>query len=294
MADDNTGTEEKRVKELELALEEERGLSQARNKLLEANIKELNEVYDALREKLTELKRRNEKIKSFEAELTKANKLSALGELASSIAHEIKNPLISIQGFARRIGTTEDREKLEKYATFIEHEAERLSQVLAKLLGFSRMDEPKKDTLNLNDIVDDTVLFMEHHLTRFKNVEIIVEKEPGLPPVRVDKIHVQQTMVNILMNAAQAMPEGGKILIKTGRGDQYVFISITDSGAGIKEEDLERIFEPFFTTKEKEQGTGLGLSLCKRLIEANAGKIEVKSAVGKGTTFTIMIPSYHS
>jgi signal transduction histidine kinase len=287
---DTKNTAEKRVKELELALEEEKGLSQARNKLLEANIKELNEVYDALREKLTELKRRNEKIKSFEAELTKANKLSALGELASSIAHEIKNPLISIQGFARRIGTTEDREKLEQYAKFIEQEAERLSQVLAKLLGFSRMDEPKKDTLNLNDIVDDTVLFMEHHLTRFKNVEIVLEKEPDLPLVLVDRIHVQQTMVNILMNAAQAMPDGGKILIKTGRGNQYVFISITDSGVGIKEEDLQKIFEPFFTTKEKEQGTGLGLSLCKRLIEANAGKIEVVSALGKGTTFTIMIP----
>lgn len=287
---DDISSAEKRVKELELVLEEERSLSQARNKLLEANIKELNEVYDALREKLTELKRRNEKIRSFEERLTKANKLSALGELASSIAHEIKNPLISIQGFAKRIGSTEDREKLEKYAKFIEQEAERLSQVLSKLLGFSRMDEPKKDTLSLNDIVDDTVIFMEHHLTRFKNVEIVLEKEPDLPPVSVDKIHVQQTMVNILMNAAQAMPDGGKIMIKTGKGDQYAFISITDSGVGIKEGDLERIFEPFFTTKEKEQGTGLGLSLCKRLIEANAGKIEVKSEVGKGTTFTIMIP----
>lgn len=281
---------EKRVKELEMALEEEKSLSQARNKLLAANIKELNEVYDALREKLTELRRRDARIKSFEGELIKANKLSALGELASSIAHEIKNPLISIQGFARRIGTTEDRDKLEKYAKFIEQEADRLTQVLTKLLGFSRMDEPKKDFLNMNDIVDDTVLFMEHHLTRFKNVEIAVEKEPDLPLVQVDRIHVQQTVVNILMNAAQAMPGGGKILIKTGRGDQYVFISITDTGVGIKEEDLEKIFEPFFTTKEKEQGTGLGLSLCKRLIEANAGKIEVESTVGEGTTFTIMIP----
>jgi signal transduction histidine kinase len=287
---DERDTAEKRLKELEMALEEEKSLSQARNKLLAANIKELNEVYDALREKLTELRRRDARIKSFEGELIKANKLSALGELASSIAHEIKNPLISIQGFARRIGTTEDRDKLEKYAKFIEQEADRLTQVLTKLLGFSRMDEPKKDFLNMNDIVDDTVLFMEHHLTRFKNVEIAVKKEPDLPLVQVDRIHVQQTVVNILMNAAQAMPGGGKILIKTGRGDQYVFISITDTGVGIKEKDLEKIFEPFFTTKEKEQGTGLGLSLCKRLIEANAGKIEVESKIGEGTTFTIMIP----
>ena len=289
MVEDRESTE-KRVIELELALEEARGLSQARNKLLEANIRELNEVYDALREKLNELRRRNEKIRIFEEQLVKANKLSTLGELASSIAHEIKNPLISIQGFARRIGTTEDRDKLEKYAKFIEEEADRLTQVLAKLLGFSRMDEPKKDLLNMNDIVDDTVLFMEHHLTRFKNVAISVEKKSDLPKVHVDRIHVQQTMVNLLMNAAQAMPEGGRIQIRTGMNDQYVFIAITDTGIGIKDEDLDRIFEPFFTTKEKEQGTGLGLSLCKRLIEANAGKIEVESKVGEGTTFTIMIP----
>jgi len=152
------------------------------------------------------------------------------------------------------------------------------------------MDEPKKDLLDMNEIVDDTVLFMEHHLTRFKNVQLAVEKEASLPKVYVDRIHVQQTMVNIIMNAAQAMPEGGRILIKTGMNDQYVFIAITDTGIGIRDEDLEKIFEPFFTTKEKEQGTGLGLSLCKRLIEANAGKIEVKSTVGEGTTFTIMIP----
>lgn len=287
---ENKDTAEKRVIELELALEEERSLSQTRNKLLEANIKELNEVYEALREKLNELRRRNEKIRVFEEKLVKANKLSALGELASSIAHEIKNPLISIQGFARRIGTTEDRDKLEKYAKFIEQEADRLSQVLTKLLGFSRMDEPKKDLLDMNEIVDDTVMFMEHHLTRFKNVELSIEKNSSLPMVSVDKIHVQQTMVNIILNAAQAMPEGGQIRIRTGANDQYVFIAISDTGMGIKEEDLEKIFEPFFTTKEKEQGTGLGLSLCKRLIEANAGKIEVDSKVGEGTTFTIMIP----
>jgi len=287
---DEMDTAKKRVIELELALEEEKSLSQARNKLLEANIKELNEVYDALREKLIELRRRNEKLRIFEERFVKANKLSAIGELASSIAHEIKNPLISIQGFARRIGATKDRDKVEKYAEFIEQEADRLSQVLTKLLGFSRMDEPKKDLLDMNEIVDDTVMFMEHHLTRFKNVEISVEKKPDLPMVYVDKIHVQQTVVNIIMNAAQAMPEGGRIRIKTGLNDQYVFIAISDTGVGIKEENLDRIFEPFFTTKEKEQGTGLGLSLCKRLIEANAGKIEVESKIGQGTTFTIMIP----
>jgi signal transduction histidine kinase len=282
--------EDKSRKALEVTLEEERSISRARDAILMANIKELNDVYDALREKLRELRRRDERIKSFEAELVRANKLSALGELASSIAHEIRNPLISIQGFAKRIGQTGNMEKVERYAKFIEKEANRLSQVLAKLLAFSRMEEPKTDQVNMNDIVDDTVLFMEHHLTRFRGVEIVVNKGQGLQSVRADRIHIQQTVVNIVMNAAQAMPEGGKIRITTGQDDTHVFISITDTGMGIKEENLNRIFEPFFTTKDKGEGTGLGLSLCKKLIEANDGKIEVESKVGEGATFKIMIP----
>ncbi|OPY64759.1 MAG: Sporulation kinase D [Syntrophorhabdus sp. PtaU1.Bin050] len=288
--EDSGQLEDKRQRALEVTLEEERSISRARNAVLLANIKELNDVYDALREKLKELRYRNERIKSFEAELVRANKLSSLGELAGSIAHEIKNPLISIQGFAKRIERTEDREKIERYARFIEKEADRLSQVLARLLAFSRMEEPRADPVDMNDIVDDTVLFMEHHLTRFKNVEIVVEKDPNLKPVRSDRIHIQQTVVNIVMNAAQAMPDGGKIRISTGQDNTHAFISIADTGIGIKEEDLGRIFEPFFTTKEKGEGTGLGLSLCKKLIEANHGKIEVESKVGEGATFKIMIP----
>lgn len=288
--EDSGQSEDKRQRALEVTLEEERSISRARNAVLLANIKELNDVYDALREKLKELRYRNERIKSFEAELVRANKLSSLGELASSIAHEIKNPLISIQGFAKRIERAEDSEKIERYARFIEKEADRLSQVLARLLAFSRMEEPRADLVDMNDIVDDTVLFMEHHLTRFKNVEIVVEKDPNLKPVRSDRIHIQQTVVNIVMNAAQAMPDGGKIRISTGQDNTHAFISIADTGIGIKEEDLGRIFEPFFTTKEKGEGTGLGLSLCKKLIEANHGKIEVESKVGEGAIFKIMIP----
>lgn len=290
MEEESIASLRRNLKEAETALEEERSLSRARDNLLAANITELNDVYDALRQKLTELRRRDERIKGFESELVKANKLSSLGELASSIAHEIKNPLIAIEGFARRIGKTQDRDKVEKYAKFIEKEAERLSQVVTKLLGFARMDEPKKDLLNLNDVVDDTILFMEHHLTRFRNVELAVEKEPNLPLVRADRIHIQQTVVNVVINAAQAMPDGGVIRIRTGKDQNHVCISISDTGVGIKEENLDKIFEPFFTTKEKEQGTGLGLSLCKRLIEANQGKILVDSKIGRGTTVTIKIP----
>lgn len=281
----------KRLKELELELEDLKSLTEAKSRLLDAHIQELGQVYNALNEKFTELKEKNERIRRIENELIRANKLSTLGELAGSIAHEIKNPLISIQGFASRIQKTKDLEAVERYSKFIEKEAGRLSDVLSKLLNFSRMDQPKFEQSNINEIIDDTVLFMEHHLTRFKNVELSILKTEDIPPVKVDKVHIQQILVNLIMNAAQAMPDGGLIRITTGEEGNHVFISVTDNGIGIKKEMMDKIFEPFFTTKEKGEGTGLGLSLCKRLIEANRGKIEVESEEGRGSTFRVLIPA---
>jgi len=287
---DNLEQLNRRLMGLEIEIEEEKSLSQTKNMLLEANIAELNDVYKALNEKLKEIRNRDERIKAFEDEYRRANKLSMLGELAGSIAHEIKNPLISIQGFARRIEKAKDENKIKEYAGVIDKESGRLSKVLEKLLEFSRMDEPKTEPVDINGIVDDTVLFLEHHLTRFKNIILFIEKDDTLPQVEMDRIHIQQSLVNIVMNAAQAMPDGGSINIKTGRDDGYAYISITDQGTGISREYMDKIFEPFFTTKKKGEGTGLGLSLCKRLIEANNGKIEVKSTEGQGSTFKILLP----
>ena len=281
---------EKQKHELEVALEEASSLSLARNKLLAANIKELSDIYGVLKAKLQDLRLRDERIKSFEEELVRANKLSALGELAGSIAHEIKNPLISIQGFAGRILKTGDKERIERYARLIEKEAERLSTVLIKLLEYSRMDTPRKERVEVDGIIDDTVLFMEHHLTRFKNIEVSVEKGRDVPPVMVDKIHVQQALVNIIINAAQSMPKGGTIHIRSGVEDKNAYISVSDSGGGIEPENIAKIFDPFFTTKPKGEGTGLGLSICKRLMKANEGDISVESVPGQGSTFKLLVP----
>ena len=277
--------------ECEVQLEDAKGLASAREKLLLANVKELNEVYGTLREKIREIEERDARIRSLDEVLTRANRLSALGELAASIAHEIKNPLISIQGFAKRIEGASDPEKIRDYAGFIEKESQRLSAVLVRLLDFSHMSAPEKERLDLNGIVDDTVLFTEHHLTRFKHIDLALEKEESLPPVYADKIHLQQALLNIMMNAAQAMPEGGPLVVRTGfRPPGWVWLSVSDKGAGIEPEHLERIFDPFFTTKEKGVGTGLGLSLTKKLVEANKGKLEVESVKGQGSTFRIMLP----
>jgi len=281
-----------RIKELESDLEDAKSLSVARERLLIANISELNDVFSALREKIKEIKERDERIRSFDEILTRANRLSSLGELAASIAHEIKNPLISIQGFAGLIGRGKAKENTEKYARLIEKEAERLSNVLARLLDFSRMSEPKKEYLDVNTIVEDTVLFLEHHLTRFRKIELTVEKGRDLPSVLVDKVHVQQALINVVMNAAQSMPEGGPLIIRTGHDHGgEVWISVTDQGMGIQEEHMAKIFEPFFTTKEKGEGTGLGLSLSRRLMEANQGRIDVITRLGEGSTFRLLLPS---
>ena len=282
--------QEKRIRELEIALEEEHSLSSAAKTLLQANIEELDDVYVVLNEKLKTLRLKDERIKSFEAELFRANKLSSLGELAGSIAHEIKNPLIAIQGFAKRIEKTKDVKKMEEYAQVIDKESGRLSQVLARLLDFSRMEEPRREIHDLREIVDDTALFMEHHLTRFKNVGLVVEKEEKQIPVSVDKIHIQQILINIINNGAQAMPEGGTIHIKTGVLGNSGYIDVRDEGEGIDDDILERIFEPFFTTKPKGTGTGLGLSLSKRLMEVNEGIIEIETKKGAGTTFRLILP----
>lgn len=279
-----------RTRDLEIALEEEKSLSRARNTLLESNIQELNDVYVALNDKLKILRNREERIKSFEAQLVRANKLSSLGELAGSIAHEIKNPLIAIQGFAKRIAKVRDLEKVRNYAELIDKEAGRLANVLMKLLDFSRMDEPRREEHDLNDIIEDTVLFMEHHLTRFKgvNVEVLRSSEPVV--VAIDRIHIQQALVNLINNAAQAMPKGGTITISAGTQGGFGFIAVADEGGGIDEEIMERIFEPFFTTKPRGEGTGLGLSLSRRLLETNQGSLNVQTTPGKGSTFRMLLP----
>lgn len=293
MKDDTKEKEDdtKQLKQCEVDLEDARNLSSAREKLLLANLRELEEVHRVLSQKIEEIKERDARIRSFDEILTRANRLSSLGELAASIAHEIKNPLISIEGFAKRIGRAKDAEKVHHYAQFIEKEADRLSKVLTRLLDFSRMSEPDREPLDLNETVDDTVLFLEHHLTRFRNINLTIKKGKRFPRVHADKIHLQQALINIVMNAAQAMSDGGPLIIQTGTDRKgYAWIAVTDKGPGIDPETLKRIFEPFFTTKPKGQGTGLGLPLSKRLIEANGGKIEVESVVGEGTTFRLLLP----
>jgi len=168
-------------------------------------------------------------------------------------------------------------------------ECRRCAEIVKQLLEFSREAVPHKEALSLNTLLDKVIGLLQCQPS-FSNISIKRNYDALLPSIFADANQMQQVFVNLFINASHAMPESGEISITTGRTDDgsSAIVEIRDTGCGIPEEDLQRIFDPFFTTKA--EGTGLGLSISYGFVENNAGKIEVKSTVGRGTTFTILLP----
>ncbi|ABQ26853.1 two-component system sensor histidine kinase NtrB [Geotalea uraniireducens] len=238
---------------------------------------------------LTVLKRMEEKLK-------KADRLAAIGELSARIAHEIRNPLASVSGSVQLIAqgggiAAGDKKLLD----IVQRETERLNALITDFLAYARPRRPVKVTMNLKGFMGNLVALLATD-SRFERVKILNDCPDDLS-VEVDRDQFQQVFWNLLMNAAEAMPAGGTVSIKAsaahkrrhlkGPGGE-VRIAVTDNGAGMVPEDVNRIFEPFFTTKTG--GTGLGLATVYRIIEAHDGMIAVDSSIGKGTTFTIYLP----
>ena len=225
-------------------------------------------------------------------QMERADRLASVGEMSAGIAHEIKNPLAGIKGAITVLAddfTAEDprREVIDK----VLEQISRLDKAATDLLFFGRPGKPTLDYVDTNDLLKKTMFFVSQH-PEAKNVHQTKEFTRNLPPVWVDGKQLQQVFFNIIINAIQAMKEGGTLLLQTDlvgeQGKQSVRVLIGDSGPGIKPEDLERIFAPFFTTKT--QGTGLGLAICRQLIEQQGGTIELSSRVGEGTRVVIDLP----
>ena len=242
--------------------------------------------------------------KSLEAHLRHAQKMEAIGTLAGGIAHDFNNLLTGIMGnveLALLMLSENDpiREKLKQ----MQRSAERAAELTAQLLAFGRQRMEKPKPANLNSAIDEAVAFIKHTID--KRIEIDTRKDANLWVVRADLGQMNQVLLNLIYNAADSMPKGGKIVIKTGNvvvdekycsihadakiGD-FVKIEIQDSGCGIPPEALERIFEPFFTTKPVGKGSGLGLSMVYGIIKGHEGWIQAYSEVGKGTNFKIYLP----
>lgn len=240
--------------------------------------------------------------KRTEAELIRSEKLASLGQLAAGVAHEVNNPLAGILVYIKLLlkkyrENTLQSEDTEKQLEKIEKETERCSRIIKNLLDFSRQSEATLRPVDINKVVESTLAIVGHQIA-LENIG--VEKELGryLPSVLGDFDQIQQALMNIMLNAAQAMPNGGKLTITTvvAKGLRLgnsirdaIRIDISDTGVGIPKENLGRLFTPFFSTKEKGQGVGLGLSVVHGIIEQHHGKIEIDSDPGAGTTFSVYL-----
>jgi signal transduction histidine kinase len=229
-------------------------------------------------------------LKDRTAELIQSEKLSAIGQMAAGIAHDVKNPLAVVKGMSEELKDDfqSDPQMLE-YLEMISKNADRANVIISDLMKFSRESKFEKDYLNLFDTVDSAVRLTEY-LARKGKVKVEVIRGGDKLMLYYDPQHIEQVVINMIQNAIQAMPEGGKLTLAVGKYNQSAVIQFQDTGVGIPEENLRKIFDPFFTTKPLGEGTGLGLSVSYGIIKNHDGDIRVQSQVGKGTVFTIRLP----
>ena len=216
-------------------------------------------------------------------------RLTQLGQLVSTMAHEVNNPIMIISGNAQLALMEETLPAdVRKYIKTIFEECGRTRDIIQRLLKFSR---PSKGVLAVTDIgkIIETVTQIVQHQFSLSGVQVrVVPPSLSLPMVKVDVQQMHEVFMNLLNNARDAMPNGGTIDIRTGIDNGRLRIDIKDTGSGIQDEILKKIFDPFFTTKEK--GTGLGLAICNNIVKGQNGELSVSSIVGEGTTFTILLP----
>jgi signal transduction histidine kinase len=246
-----------------------------------------------------ELQLLNEALFESQRQLSQSEKLAALGQITAMMAHQIGTPLNSISGYIQlmmqegHLGST-DLHRLK----IIESQLDRLADSVRHLLSFSNQARPPLKPLDVNQVLEELI-----HLSapwfHARNIKLLSSLAPDLPPVLGDSTYLQTLFLNLITNALDAMPGGGALTIQTrevspppsaDRGT-WLQISIADTGTGIAEGSLKKIFDPFFTTKRLGEGTGLGLSICEKIVKDLSGRFEVKSEVGKGSTFSVLIPA---
>jgi two-component system sensor histidine kinase HydH len=228
-------------------------------------------------------------IRDLQEKVRRSERLASLGRLAAGVAHEIRNPLSSIRGFAQFfMQRFKGQEKDQEYASTMVKEVDRLNRVITELLDFARPKEPHREPHSLEEILDHTLEVLKPELAK-KRVGVEKNYERKLPLARVDRDQLSQAFLNLLINSLESMEDGGKIRVGIRRERQdSLRVSIGDTGKGIPGEDLKKVFEPFFSTKRK--GTGLGLSIVHQIVEGHGGDIQVESQEGEGTFFQITLP----
>jgi signal transduction histidine kinase len=271
----------KRVNEQLRASEEE----------LRVSNEELRATEEELRAANEELRATNEELRDAQEKLVRSERLAAIGQLAGGVGHELRNPLGAIKnaiyyvrGKVTKSELVNKDQRVMEFLDIIDDEISSSGKIINDLLGFSRVGKPAVSPARIEKVIDDTLSY----ITIPQNIQLIKKLDTNLPEIKIDTDQVRQVLVNMILNAVQAMPDGGKLTISAREKEKFLEVEVTDSGCGIPQEVTDKIFDPLFTTRAK--GIGLGLAVCKAIIDRQQGDIEVESEIGKGTTFTVKLP----
>lgn len=217
------------------------------------------------------------------------DRLKELGEMAASVAHEIRNPLGGIKGFASLLQRDlKDLPHLQQMATYIVEGTDNLNRLVTNVLNYARPIQVNLETLDLVPLMLDLLCSVRMDAKLSRDVDYVLDAEVDSLIVKVDAYLLRSVVLNLVVNAVQAMPDGGGMVFRLKRQDPHALIEVSDTGSGIPQENLEKIFAPFYTTKP--EGNGFGLTEALKIVQAHGGALEVRSEVGVGTTFTIKIP----
>ncbi len=239
-----------------------------------------------------------ERLQTTHKELTEAQnklihteKLAAIGTLVSGIVHEVNNPLAGLKNCMNRIKKKPEPEEFLKYFKLMTDASDKIEYVIKGLLDFSRKSSIENIPVDINKTIVHSLDLTQAQLS-YKSIDLILDVPENIGFCLGDHHQLEQVLMNLLLNSIDSMPDGGSLCLSSYKKDGYIYISIEDSGTGIKKEHLANIFDPFFTTKEVGKGTGLGLPISSNFIQAHGGDIQVESVVNRGTKITISLPEY--
>ncbi len=248
---------------------------------------EIGELIEVFNKMIRDLRDSLQRLEESNSEKARLERLSALGEMAMTVAHEIKNPLNAIKGSVSYLKDNFKGQVLVEFLSIIEEETRRLNEIVTTFMRFSRPSPLKMQISDIQRCISDTVELVRQEATE-KNVEVAASVDSAIAPFYFDPHQFKQALLNLLVNAIEATKEGDSVKIKAFLMGQNVVVSVSDTGEGMTEEVVANIFKPFFTTKTR--GTGLGLACVERIVKDHHGEITVKSTVGKGTEFIITLP----
>jgi signal transduction histidine kinase len=254
----------------------------------------LNEEKQKVLDQIRSLEEKNLQLQQAQQEIIQSEKLASVGRLAAGVAHEIGNPIGIILGYIQLLLTHQlDEQEKTDCLQRMNAETERVSEIIRNLLDYAQPSAEHTEALDLNRIIEETHALVSYQ-KKYQNIAVTFELDRRIPPVTGDEKLLRQILINLTLNALDAMPQGGALGYKTSEeqvsGKTCVSFTLTDSGTGITPDNIGKIFDPFFTTKEPGKGTGLGLSNVQRIVDAMGGKIRLTSTPGQGTAFTVLFP----